>query len=59
MHHYLATLFFLEHAGELRIIVLIEEERVIHRPNTPHTRAHLATLSYPSRVSPKKSNHIL
>jgi hypothetical protein len=30
----------LEHAGELRIIVLIEEERVIHRPNTPHTRAH-------------------
>ena len=31
--------FFLEHAGELRIIVLIEEKRVIHRPE-PHTPTH-------------------
>ena len=30
--------FFLEHAGELRIIVLIEEKGVIHRPkHTQHT----------------------
>ena len=29
--------FFLEHAGELRIIVLIEEKRVIHRPKPTHT----------------------
>jgi hypothetical protein len=34
------NVFFLEHAGELRIIVLIEEERVIHRPKNPHTRTH-------------------
>ena len=29
--------FFLEHVGELRIIVLIEEKRVIHRPKSTYT----------------------
>jgi len=35
----MSDFFFLEHAGELRIIVLIEEEKgVIHRPkHTQHT----------------------
>jgi hypothetical protein len=29
-------MFFLEHAGELRIIVLVEEKRVIQRPKHTH-----------------------
>jgi hypothetical protein len=30
-------IFFLEHTGELRIISLKGEERVIHRPKHTHT----------------------
>jgi len=41
----MSDFFFLEHAGELRIIVLIEEEKgVIHRPkHTHHTCQILLT----------------
>ena len=40
------TIFFLEHAGELRIIVLIEEKRVIHRPKHTHTPTNTWKLNH-------------
>jgi hypothetical protein len=42
----LAGFFFLEHVGgELHIIVLIEEKRVIHRPKPTHTHYYMKTES--------------
>ena len=35
--------FFLKYAGELRIIILIVEKGVIHRPKHTHTHTHLLT----------------
>ena len=32
--------FFLEYAGELRIIVLVEEKGFLHRPKHTHTHHH-------------------
>ena len=38
--HGLYEYFFFEYAGELRIIVLIEEKGVIQRPKHTHTHKH-------------------
>jgi hypothetical protein len=45
-----AMFFFLEHAGELHIIVLVEEKEPYIDPNT-HTPLHTFPVFTPSNVS--------